>query len=107
MKIDNSDYIRMIVITFSCACREPGIIGAIFGLDEGERSGILEGNSTAFTVEVESMTIADPSDMNQQEREQYRLGLEQQKGSVFNSVWLEQLKEDANIRDNLGALLSR
>src|SRR5690625_5858711 len=92
---------------FAGAGLEPGVIGAIFGLYEGARSGILEANSAAFIVEVESMTIADPSDMNQQEREQYRLGFEQQKGSVFNSVWLEQLKEDANIRDNRGALLSR
>jgi len=107
LEIHNAGNIRMGGNTFTGAGREPGIIGAIFGLDEGERSGILEGNSAAFIVEVESMTIADPSDMNQQEREQYRLGLEQQKGSVFNSVWLEQLKEDANIRDNRGALLSR
>jgi peptidyl-prolyl cis-trans isomerase D len=106
-EIQTANNIRFGANSISGAGREPGIIGAVFGLDTGARSGVLEGNSAAFVVEVEDLTIADPADMSSEERRELREQLEQQKYSVFGNVWLEQMKKDANIRDNRHRLMGR
>lgn len=93
--------------SISGAGREPGIIGTVFGLGEGERSGILEGNNAAFLLDIDEVTMADPADMDAREQRQIREGLEQQKNMVFNTVWLEQLKDNARISDNRSLLLSQ
>lgn len=89
------------------AGREPSIIGVIFGLDEGEQSGVLEGENAAFVLRVENLELADPENMTDEDRRTIRQQLEQQKFSLFNQVWLDEMKEDANIRDNRHILLSR
>lgn len=91
----------------SGAGREPGIIGTAFGLEPGSRSGVLEGNSAAFVIEVDDISIADPAEMSTEDRNQIRQQLEQQKYSQFSEVWLEQMKKEATIRDNRHRLLSR
>ncbi len=99
-EIQTANNVRFGANTISGAGREPGIIGAVFGLEEGARSGVLEGNSAAFVVEVNDLSIADPAQMSSDERRELRQQLEQQKYSVFGNVWLEQMKKDATIRDN-------
>lgn len=89
------------------AGREPGIIGAVFGLEQDARSGVLEGNSAAFVVHVEDLFIADPTEMSSEDRNRIRQQLEQQKFSVFSGVWLDQMKKDATIRDNRYRLMGR
>lgn len=93
--------------SISGAGREPGVIGAVFGLEEGARSGVLEGNSAAFVVQVDELTIADPANMSSEDRNRIRQQLEQQKYSIFSGVWLDQMKQDATIRDNRYRLMGR
>jgi len=99
--------LRMGGNTISGAGREPFIIGAVFGLPDDQRSGVLAGNAAAFIVEVTDRTVADPADMTAEDREQIRRGLEQEKYFVYSSVWLDELKKDARIRDNRAFLLGR
>jgi len=91
----------------SGAGREPGIIGTAFGLEPGSRSGVLEGNSAAFVIEVDEIDLADPATMSSEDQSQIRQQLEQQKYAQFSEVWLEQMKKEATIRDNRHRLLSR
>ncbi|MEX0895123.1 MAG: SurA N-terminal domain-containing protein [Balneolaceae bacterium] len=99
--------IRMGANNISGAGREPGIIGSIFGLEQGDLSGVLEGNNAAFVVRVEELEIANPENMTDQTRQTLRQQIEQQKFTQFNQVWLDELKAEANIRDNRHILLSR
>ncbi len=106
-EIQSANNLRLGSNSISGAGREPGIIGAVFGLEEGARSGVLEGSSAAFVIEVVDLDIADPAAMSSDERRNLRQQLEQQKYIVFSEVWLDQMKKDANIRDNRHRLLSR
>ena len=85
--------------------REPQVIGAIFSLEPGERSNAIEGQNAVFVVFVDDVTIADPADMSTSVRAQIKQRLEQQKMMAFNQVFIDQLKEDARIRDNRRVLL--
>lgn len=85
--------------------REPQVIGAIFGLEEGERSGPIVGNNAVFVVTVENRVDADPQAMTASDRQQIRQQLQQQKSASFSQVWMEQLKEDADIEDYRATLL--
>lgn len=87
------------------AGREPKVIGAIFALDEGQTSEAITGNSAAFMVQVSDKTEADLANLTSQQRQQIRQRLEQQKVQEFTSVWLEELREGADIVDNRSRLL--
>jgi peptidyl-prolyl cis-trans isomerase D len=106
-EIQSANNLRMGSNSISGAVREPGIIGAVFGLEKGARSGVLEGNNAAFVIEVVDLDVADPAAMSSDERRNIRQQLEQQKYIVFSEVWLDQMKKDANIRDNRHRLMSR
>lgn len=86
--------------TITGAGREPGIVGAIFGLEAGETSSLLEGLNAAFVVEVHTIERADPEMLSPEQRNQIRQELEQQKFEQFAQIWIEELKEEASIRDN-------
>ncbi len=106
-EIQNANNIRYGGNNISGAGREPGIVGAIFGLDQGERSGVLQGSSAAFVVYIEDINLADPANMSSSERNQIRQQLEQEKFGFFSEVWIDRLKRDASIQDNRHRLLSR
>ena len=89
------------------AGREPEIVGAAFGLEEGERSGALNGNSAVFVVRVDGKTEANPDNLTTASRQQIRRQLQQQKSSTFMQVWMEQLKAEADIEDNRSRLLQQ
>lgn len=85
--------------------REPQVIGAIFSLAPGERSNAIGGQNAVFVVFVDDVMIADPEEMSSTVRAQIKQRLEQQKMMAFNQVFIDQLKEDARIRDNRRVLL--
>lgn len=87
------------------AGREVKVIGHIFGMEEGEVSGPVEGSNAAFMIRLIEKSMADPAEMTETERNQIRTRLEQQKFQTFNQVFLERLKEDAEITDNRSALI--
>ncbi len=80
--------------------REPGVIGAIFGLSEGETSGAIEGVTAVYVVHVVSKTEPDLSTLDQATVTTIRQELEQKENQRYLAVWLEELKDEADIVDN-------
>jgi peptidyl-prolyl cis-trans isomerase D len=91
--------------TISGAGREVKVIGYIFGMEEGEVSAPVEGSNAVFVIRLVEKSMADPSAMTEADRNQIRTQLEQQKFQNFNQVFLERLKEEADITDNRSALI--
>jgi peptidylprolyl isomerase/peptidyl-prolyl cis-trans isomerase D len=80
--------------------RDPAFAGTIFGLDEGETSGVVEGENAAFVVHVTG--LQEPSALTDAERQKIRQTLLQQRRREVSSQWIAALKEDAQIEDNRG-----
>lgn len=89
------------------AGREPGVVGAVFGLQENKRSNAIKGTSAAFIVRVDKLQKAKVENLTPELRSQIRSQLKRQKNQVFTSTWIEQLKEEADIDDNRAQLLNR
>ncbi|MDR9418509.1 SurA N-terminal domain-containing protein [Gracilimonas sp.] len=104
-EIQTANNLRANATVISGAGREPIVIGAIFSLNEGETSGAIAGNSATFVVEVVEKTEADVANLDAQTRDEIRERLEQQKFQEFTSVWLDELRENADITDNRSRLL--
>lgn len=104
-EITSVENLSMSSFTLEGAGREPKVIGAIFGLKEGERSGPIEGISAVYVAKVNELKKADAENITQAQREQIRRQLEKEKRSIFMNNWIEQLRKDAEIEDNRDALL--
>ena len=76
---------------------DPAFAGTVFGLDEGQASGVVEGKNAAFVVKVTSMN--EPSELTASERTQIREKLRKERQQRVTSQWLAALKEDASIKD--------
>ncbi|MDO6760360.1 SurA N-terminal domain-containing protein [Tamlana sp. 2_MG-2023] len=85
--------------TISGAGREPYVVGAAFGLNEGETSGLLEGVKGVYAVQVTKVTPAVKLDNYQAAANR----VEQQKTGIVNSRLYNALKESAEIEDNRAA----
>jgi peptidylprolyl isomerase/peptidyl-prolyl cis-trans isomerase D len=73
-------------------------VGTVFGLDEGETSGVVEGANAAFVVQTTQKNT--PPRLTDQERQQIRQQLLKQRRQQVSSNWIAALKEDATIKDN-------
>ncbi|GAA4814520.1 SurA N-terminal domain-containing protein [Litoribaculum gwangyangense] len=82
--------------TISGAGREPLVVGAAFGLNEGETSRLIDGANGVYMVQVTKVTPAVELDNYQAAANR----VEQQKASVVNTKLYNALKEAANIEDN-------
>ncbi len=98
-EIQRAENVRMSGSVLTGAGREPKVIGAIFRLNEGEQSSTIPGESAVYVVRTVSLSKADPEQMTASEQQNIRRNLEQQKFMSFNQIWLEKLKEEANIKD--------
>ena len=85
--------------TISGAGREPLVVGAAFGLKEGETSGLIEGANGVYMVQVTKVTPAVELDNYQASANR----VEQQKASAVNTKLYNALKEAAEIEDNRAA----
>lgn len=82
--------------TLSGAGREPKVIGAAFGLDEGEISQPVEGNLGVYIVLTSKITTADPQPGYQAAAN--RVGAT--KVNNVNTVLYNALKDASDIEDN-------
>lgn len=82
--------------TLSGAGREPLVIGTAFGLQVGETSKPIEGNTGVFIVEVTKITPA--VELSSYQAAANRVG--QAKESVVNTQLYNALKDAAEIEDN-------
>ena len=76
---------------------DPAFAGTVFGLDEGETSGVVEGENAAFAVRVTAMQ--EPPALTDAKRRQIRQQLLKQRQKEVSSEWIAALKEDATIKD--------
>ncbi|MDT7856245.1 peptidyl-prolyl cis-trans isomerase [Rubrivirga sp. S365] len=79
--------------------REPRAVGAAFGLQPGQRSGVIGGDQAAFVVRTTSLVGGTDAELTPELREQIRQQLLQQKRQRVLQAWLEGLREDAEVED--------
>jgi len=82
--------------------QEPKFVGTVFGLEEGETSGVVEGSNAAFVVQTTEKNTPPP--LTEQRRQQIRQQLLKQRQKSVSADWLAALKEDATIEDNRSSL---
>ena len=78
--------------------REPQFTGTALGLDEGERSRVIEGETAAYVLEVTD--VHEPPPMSESQREQLRNQLIEQRTATIRNQWLAELREKAEVDDN-------
>lgn len=82
--------------TISGAGREPLVVGAAFGLEEGETSKLIDGSNGVYMIQVVKKTPAVELDNYQAAANRVEI----QKSSAANSKVYNALKEAADIEDN-------
>ncbi|XCF07067.1 SurA N-terminal domain-containing protein [Tamlana crocina] len=82
--------------TISGAGREPLVVGAAFGLEEGETSNLIDGANGVYLIQVVKKTPAVELDNYQAAANRVEI----QKSSAANSKVYNALKEAADIEDN-------
>ncbi|MFB9051496.1 SurA N-terminal domain-containing protein [Formosa undariae] len=82
--------------TISGAGREPIIVGAAFGLNEGETSKLVVGENGVYMVEVTKVSPA--AELDNYQAFATRVG--QQKANAVNTKLYEALKDASDIEDN-------
>lgn len=104
-EVSNAENLSMNASVIPGAGREPRVVGAIFGLEESETSGPISGDNAVFVAQINNRTDADIEMMTAATRNQLQQQLQQQKSASFSQVWMEQLKEEADIEDYRATLL--
>ncbi|MDN3664432.1 peptidylprolyl isomerase [Algibacter miyuki] len=94
--IRTASAINMKTPTISGAGREPLVVGAAFGLKEGETSKLIDGANGVYMIQVTKVTPAAPLDNYQSSANR----VAQQKSNVVNSKLYNALKDAAEIEDN-------
>lgn len=94
--VRSASAINMKTPTISGAGREPLVVGAAFGLNEGETSNLIDGDKGVYMIQVIKVIPAVELDNYQAAANR----VEQQKSSVVTSKLYNALKEAADIEDN-------
>ncbi len=94
--VRSASAINMKSPTISGAGREPIVVGAAFGLKEGETSKLIDGENGVYMIQVTKVTPAVALDSYQAAANR----VEQQKINVVNTKLYNALKEAAEIEDN-------
>lgn len=84
---------------------EPRAVGAVFGLQPGQRSGIIEGDQAAFVVRTTSLVGGTPGELTAEARTELRQQLLQRKRQRILQAWLQGLREEADVEDFRAELL--
>lgn len=104
-EISTAQGLAMSAATIEGAGREPKVIGAIFGMEQGTNSKPVEGTSAVFVVRVDMRQDADLDNLTPSQRQQIRRQLQKQKSAAFMNTWTDQLREEADITDNRSQIL--
>ena len=105
--IETAEAIQLGGTSIPGAGRELTVIGEIFDMEEGVVSGPIEGENAVFIINLLDKSMADPAAMTEAQRTQIRNRLSQEKFIAFNQVFIDELKEDADIVDNRDRLLQQ
>ena len=78
---------------------EPRLVGAVFGLMPGQRSGVVEGNQAAFVAQTTGLRGGLEAELTAETRAQIREELLQRRRQQVAQAWIEALRDDADIED--------
>jgi peptidyl-prolyl cis-trans isomerase D len=98
-EVQSATNLPMSAQTIPDAGREPEVIGAIFSLTEGIMSSPMKGNGAVYVLQVSQHNEANPDAMDNATAQQILQELQKQKSTAFTEVWLEQLRNKAEIED--------
>lgn len=87
------------------AGREPEVIGYAFSMEVDERSGPVAGESAMYVLQLTSKTEPNLAATTPVTFGNIRQQLEQELNNEYLSVWISQLKAEADIVDNRSVLL--
>jgi len=104
-EVSNAENLSMNSSVIPGAGREPRVVGAIFGLEEAVTSEPISGANAVFIAKINNRTDANVEAMTPAIRSQLQQQLQQQKSASFSQVWMEQLKNEADIEDYRATLL--
>ncbi|MEX0747168.1 MAG: peptidylprolyl isomerase, partial [Rhodothermales bacterium] len=77
--------------------RDPKFVGTVLGLEEGETSDVVAGESAVFVARVTN--VEEPVELTEAERTQIQTQLLQARRTRVRGQWLAELKDDAEIED--------
>lgn len=79
--------------------REPLVLGHVIAMDTTSSNNVVSGEFAGFVIQVMNKVAAEEAGMNAQAVQQIRTDLEQKRNTALSAVWVEQLKEEATIKD--------
>lgn len=81
----------------------PKFVGTVMGLDQGQISPVVAGESAVFVARVTN--VDEPPAITETQRQQIRQRLLQTQRAQVRSAWLQSLRDKAKIEDNRARLL--
>ena len=78
---------------------EPRLVGAVFGLQPGQRSGVVEGEQAAFVVQTTALRGGLPAELTDAVRTQIREELLQRRRQQVAQAWIKSLRDEAEVED--------
>jgi len=79
--------------------REPEVVGSFFQMEQGVLSGSIAGQNAVYVAVVDEFTWADAEAITDSDVQRISTRLEQQRVNAFNANFIDQLKEEAKIKD--------
>ncbi|HEX8384969.1 MAG TPA: peptidyl-prolyl cis-trans isomerase [Rubricoccaceae bacterium] len=78
---------------------EPRLVGAAFGLQPGQRSGVVEGEGAAFVVQTTALRGGLDRELTAEARTAIRDELLQRKRQGIAQAWIQSLRDEAEVED--------
>jgi peptidylprolyl isomerase/peptidyl-prolyl cis-trans isomerase D len=78
---------------------EPRVVGSVFGLQPGQRSGVVAGEQAAFVVQTTALVGGIESAMTDEQKAQVKEQLLQRKRQQVIQAWLAALRDAAEVED--------
>jgi len=98
-EVQEVNSLRLSSNTIPGAGREPKVVGAAFGAELNTVSRVIIGENAAFVLFVTERTQPDIAQIPSSFRNQTRERLQMEKNQTFQDVWIDRLKEEAEIKD--------
>lgn len=87
--------------------REPILAGSLAGLESGVLSPIIQGDNAVFIIRIKTKNEADFNLLTAQSKSTISTRLKQEKNNAISQIWIEELKESADIKDYRSYRLKR
>lgn len=79
--------------------REPVFVGTALGLQVGQTSPVLIGNSAVYVLRVTESVVPELSELTDEQRDSIRSSIITRKVQLLEQQWLQELRDRADIQD--------